>query len=233
MPVRLRLARHGKKNRPYYYIVATDSRAPRDGKYIDRIGTYNPVTNPATININFDSAVSWLQKGAQPSDTVRSILQGQGVLYKNHLLKGVQKGAMTPEQAEEKFQAWLEQNVAKTKNLASKEEADKRAESKSRLAEEVKIKEARAAELAKKRAKELAAANKQVAADAEEPVQEEAAASEPVAEAEAVAEPAVEAEIPAEPVAEAEATTESPAEPEVQSGDAVEAAPEGSEEKVD
>jgi len=205
MPVRLRLARHGKKNRPYYYIVATDSRAPRDGKYIDRIGTYNPVTNPATININFDSAVSWLQKGAQPSDTVRSILQGQGVLYKNHLLKGVQKGAMTPEQAEEKFQAWLEQNVAKTKNLASKEEADKRAESKSRLAEEVKIKEARAAELAKKRAKELAAANKQVAADAEEPVQEEVAASEPVAEAE----------------------------PEVQSGDAVEAAPEGSEEKVD
>ncbi len=229
MPVRLRLARHGKKNRPYYYIVATDSRAPRDGKYIDRIGTYNPVTYPATININFDSAVSWLQKGAQPSETVRSILQGQGVLYKNHLLKGVQKGAMTPEQAEEKFQAWLELNVAKTKNLASKEEADRRSESKARLAEEVKIKEARAAELARKRAKEIAAASKQAVVEVEEPVQEEEAGTEPVAEPEAIAEPVAEAETIAEP----EVETESPAEPEAESETSEEAAPEGTEEKVE
>ncbi|MCD6331658.1 MAG: 30S ribosomal protein S16, partial [Bacteroidales bacterium] len=88
MAVRLRLARHGRKSRPYYYIVAADSRAPRDGKFIERIGSYNPTTDPATIDLDFDKALSWLQKGAQPSDTVRSLLQQRGVLYKNHLLKG-------------------------------------------------------------------------------------------------------------------------------------------------
>jgi len=173
MPVRLRLARHGKKTRPYYYIVATDSRAPRDGKYIERIGTYNPVAKPASIQINFDKALSWLIKGAQPSETVRSILRNEGILYKNHLLKGVQKGAMTAEQAEEKFQAWLAENQSKIHSETSKQEADRRAEAKARLAAETKVKEARAAEVAKKRAAESAVA--------EEPAETEEA---PVAESE-------------------------------------------------
>ena len=151
MAVRLRLARHGRKSRPYYYIVAADSRAPRDGKFIERIGSYNPTTDPATIDLDFDKALSWLQKGAQPSDTVRSLLQQRGVLYKNHLLKGVKKGALTEAQADEKFQAWMDANELKKKEIISKLEADTRSQKKARLAEEEKIKEARAAELAKKR----------------------------------------------------------------------------------
>jgi len=151
MAVRLRLARHGRKSRPYYYIVAADSRAPRDGKFVERIGSYNPTTDPATIDLDFDKALSWLQKGAQPSDTVRSLLQQRGVLYKNHLLKGVKKGALTEAQADEKFQAWMDANELKKKEIISKLEADTRSQKKARLAEEEKIKEARAAELAKKR----------------------------------------------------------------------------------
>ena len=95
MPVRIRLARHGRKSRPYYYIVVADSRSPRDGKFIERIGSYNPVTNPATIDLDFDKALDWLQKGAQPSDTTKAILKLKGVMYKNHLIKGVAKGALT------------------------------------------------------------------------------------------------------------------------------------------
>jgi small subunit ribosomal protein S16 len=158
MPTKIRLSRHGKKSRPYYYIVVADSRAPRDGKFIERIGSYNPVTNPATIELDFDKALSWLQKGALPTDTVRSLLQEKGVLYKNHLLKGVTKGALTEDQANKKFQDWMETNESKLKSITSKMESDKRSEEKKRLAEETKVKEARAAALAKKNAKEAAAA---------------------------------------------------------------------------
>ena len=106
MPTKIRLARHGRKRKPFYHIVIADSRAPRDGKFIERVGSYNPNTNPATIDLDFDKALSWLQKGAQPTDTVRTILSFKGVLYKNHLLKGVLKGAFSEEVAEEKFKDW-------------------------------------------------------------------------------------------------------------------------------
>jgi len=118
MPVKIRLQRHGKKGKPFYWIVAADARAKRDGKLLEKIGTYNPNTNPATINLNVDDAVKWLQNGAQPTDTARAILSYKGAMLKNHLAGGVRKGALTEEQAEEKFNAWLEE---KSKLVTSKE----------------------------------------------------------------------------------------------------------------
>ncbi|WP_418664606.1 30S ribosomal protein S16, partial [Alistipes ihumii] len=113
MPVKIRLARRGKKGYPFYHIVVADSRAPRDGKFIENIGSYNPNTNPATINLDFEKALDWLQKGAQPTDTCRAILSYKGVLMKKHLLGGVSKGAFTQEAAEAKFAQWLEQKAGK------------------------------------------------------------------------------------------------------------------------
>ena len=113
MPVKLRLQRHGKKGKPFYWIVAADSRAKRDGRFLEKLGTYNPNTNPAQIEINVDSAVQWLENGAQPTDTTRAILSYEGVLLKKHLAGGVKKGALTEEQAEEKFQAWVTEKQAK------------------------------------------------------------------------------------------------------------------------
>jgi len=118
MPVKIRLQRHGKKGKPFYWIVAADARAKRDGKYLEKIGTYNPNTNPALINLNVDSAVKWLQNGAQPTDTAKALLSYKGALLKNHLIGGVRKGALTEEQAEEKFTAWLEE---KGKLIGTKE----------------------------------------------------------------------------------------------------------------
>ena len=158
MPIKIRLARHGKKFRPYYHVVVADSRAPRDGKLIERIGTYNPVTKPATIDINFDKALSWLQKGAQPTDTVRTLLKSKGIIYKNHLLKGIAKGALTAEQVEEKFQEWLKQNEAKLNKELNQMSEAKNDALKKRLAEETKIREARAALYAKKMVAEAPAA---------------------------------------------------------------------------
>jgi small subunit ribosomal protein S16 len=106
MATKLRLQRHGKKGKPFYHVVVADARATRDGKFIEKIGTYNPCTNPATIEVNVDRALSWVQNGAQPTDTVRAILSYTGVLYKNHLYKGVKKGALTQEQADAKFEEW-------------------------------------------------------------------------------------------------------------------------------
>ena len=126
MPAKIRLQRHGKKGKPFYHIVIADGRAPRDGRFIEKIGTYNPITNPADIVLDIEKAIEWLNNGAQPTDTVRTILSYKGVLYKNHLLKGVKKGAMTEEQAEAKFQAWLNEKEAKIANKVSeKESADK------------------------------------------------------------------------------------------------------------
>ena len=107
MPVKIRLQRHGKKGKPFFWIVAADSRAKRDGRFLEKLGTYNPNTNPATIEINLDHAVEWLQNGAQPTDTARAILSYKGVLMKKHLLEGVRKGALTEDQAEEKFNTWV------------------------------------------------------------------------------------------------------------------------------
>lgn len=148
MATKLRLQRHGKKGKPFYHIVATDVRAKRDGKFIEKVGTYNPCTNPATIDINFDRALYWVGVGAQPTDTCRAILSYKGVLYKNHLLKGVKKGALTEEQAEKKFEAWLNDKNSKIDAKISgldKAAADKAA---AQFAAEQKQNEERAAALA-------------------------------------------------------------------------------------
>src|SRR3954467_11865317 len=109
MATKIRLQRFGKKGKPFYHVVVADSRSPRDGKFIERLGSYNPNTNPATIEINFDKTLDWVTKGAQPTDTCRAILSYKGILYKKHLEGGVKKNALTEEQAAEKFQAWLDQ----------------------------------------------------------------------------------------------------------------------------
>ncbi|MEL6717431.1 MAG: 30S ribosomal protein S16 [Bacteroidota bacterium] len=114
MPVKIRLQRKGRKKRPFYHIVIADSRAPRDGKFIEKIGTYNPMTKPATIDLDRDKAYDWLMKGAQPTETARAILRFKGVLYKKHLMQGVKKGALTEEQAQEKLNAWIEAKEART-----------------------------------------------------------------------------------------------------------------------
>ena len=119
MPVKIRLQRHGRKGKPFYWIVAADARSKRDGKLLEKIGTYNPNTNPATIDLDIDKAVNWLQNGAQPTDTARALLSYKGAMLKNHLAVGVRKGALTEEQAEEKFQAWLDQKAG---IVGSKEE---------------------------------------------------------------------------------------------------------------
>lgn len=150
MPVKMRLQRRGKKGKPFFHIVIADGRAPRDGKFIEKIGTYDPVSKPATIDILEDKAVQWLRNGAQPSDTVRAILSYKGILYKFHLLKGVDKGALTLEQAEVKFEAWKEMKAAKIIGaIQTNVEKATKAE-KERFAQEVKINEARAAAIAKK-----------------------------------------------------------------------------------
>ncbi len=130
MPVKIRLQRHGKKGKPFYWIVAADSRAKRDGKYLEKLGTYNPNTNPATIDLNVDGAVKWLQNGAQPTDTAKGLLSYKGALLKNHLAGGVRKGALTEEQAEAKFTAWLEDKTGKVdskKDDLAKADADAKA----------------------------------------------------------------------------------------------------------
>jgi len=145
MPVKIRLQRHGKKGKPYYWIVAADARSKRDGKYLDKIGAYNPNTNPATIELDVDGAVKWLQNGAQPTDTARAILSYKGALLKNHLAGGVRKGALTEEQAEAKFQAWLDEKGGKIdakKDGLAKAEAEAKAKA---LAAEKAVNEARIA----------------------------------------------------------------------------------------
>ncbi len=129
MATRIRLQRHGKKGKAIFHVVVADSRAKRDGKFIEKLGTYNPNTNPATININFDSAVEWVGTGAEMSDTARAILSYKGVLYKNHLIKGITKGALTAEQVETKFAAWEADKAGKIQGkvdgLSKNEAADK------------------------------------------------------------------------------------------------------------
>jgi small subunit ribosomal protein S16 len=188
MATKIRLQRHGKKGKPFYYIVVADSRAPRDGRFIERLGSYNPNTNPATIEINFDKTLEWVNTGAQPTDTCRAILSYKGVLYKKHLEGGVKKGALTIEQAEEKFAAWLDQKAGKITGkksslVSAKEEARKLA-----LIAEAKKKEDKAAAVAAKYAP--------VVEEVEE-VEEEA----PVAEAETEEAPVAEA-TPEAPAAE-------------------------------
>jgi small subunit ribosomal protein S16 len=173
MAVKIRLARHGKKGYAFYHIVVADSRAPRDGKFIEKLGTYNPNTNPATIDLNFEQALGWLMKGAQPTDTARAILSYKGVLYKKHLLGGVAKGAFSESDAEAKFNKWLGEKEGQVTAKVNKLAAEKSADKKARLTAEAAIKEARAAAIAERKAAaeaEAAAA----AAEAEEAPAEEA-----------------------------------------------------------
>ena len=120
MSVKIRLQRHGRKGKPFFWIVAADSRSKRDGRSLEKIGTYDPNTNPATIDLDIDGAVKWLQNGAQPTDTARAILSYKGALLKNHLVGGVKKGALTEEQAESKYQAWLEEKASKVSDKEGK-----------------------------------------------------------------------------------------------------------------
>jgi small subunit ribosomal protein S16 len=148
MPVKIRLQRHGKKGKPFYWVVAADARAKRDGKFLEKLGIYNPNTNPATIELDMESSVKWLQNGAQPTDTAKKILSYRGVLLKHHLLGGVRKGALTEEQAEEKFNTWVsekEQAIANKVGGLDKEKADARAAA---LKAEKEVNEKRAAEAA-------------------------------------------------------------------------------------
>ena len=209
MPVKIRLARHGRKRASYYHIVVADIRSPRDGKYIERIGDYNPNTNPATINLNFDKALDWLMKGAQPTDTMRNILSYEGVLYKKHLLEGVKKGAFDEATADSKFQEWKTQKLAKIQAKVDKLSSDANADAKARLDAEMKVNTERA-EAIVKRNSDLAA-EAEAAAKAEEETTEEATeeASEETAEAEVATE-----EVKAEEKKEdaAEVKTEEPKE---------------------
>ncbi|MEG9327802.1 30S ribosomal protein S16 [Salinimicrobium catena] len=169
MPVKIRLQRHGKKGKPFFWIVAADSRAKRDGKFLEKLGIYNPTTNPATIELDVDSSVKWLQNGAQPTDTARAILSYKGALLKNHLAGGVRKGALTEEQAEEKFNAWVAEKEGKV-------DAKKEALSKEQEAAKAKALEAEKEVNAKREAEAAAAAQPEVEETTED--QEAAAATE-------------------------------------------------------
>ena len=213
MATKIRLQRHGKKGKPFYYIVVADARAPRDGRFIERLGSYNPNTNPATIDINFDKTLDWVNNGAQPTDTCRAILSYKGILYKKHLQGGIQKGALTEEQAEVKFQEWLDQKEGKitgkkTGLVSAKDEARKAA-----LVAEAKKKQVKAASIIAKNTPPV----EEVEAPAEEEIPvAEATVEAPVAEVE-IEVPVAEAKVEA-PAAEAkieapaaEAAIEAPA----------------------
>jgi len=222
MATRIRLQRHGKKGKPFFHLVAADSRAKRDGKFIEKLGTYNPTANPAVIDINFDATLAWVQTGAEMSETARAILSYKGVLYKNHLLNGVKKGALTAEQVEERFNQWLADKEAKIEGKiiglvkgAEKAKAD-------RIAAEIAANAAKAAEVLAKNTPEVEEVAAEEAPATEEVVAEEVAAEEVVAEEAPATEEVVAEEAPAteEVVAEeapaaeevvAEEATEEPA----------------------
>ncbi len=167
MPVKIRLTRHGRKRYAYYHIVVADSRAPRDGRNIERIGSYNPNTNPATIDLNFDKALQWLANGAQPTDTARAILSYKGVLMKKHLLEGVKKGAFDEAEADRRFNKWLEDKEAKIDAKKESLAGEKAQSLQQRLENEAKVNAARAEKIAKKNAT-LAAEVKAAEAPAKE-----------------------------------------------------------------
>jgi len=179
MATKIRLQRFGKKGKPFYHLVVADSRAPRDGKFIERIGSYNPNTNPATIDLNFDKALSWVNKGAQPTDTCRAILSYKGVLYKKHLEGGVRKGALTQEQADAKFTAWLTSKDAQITGKKDSLTQTKEQVKKAALAAEAKRKEDKAAAI---EAKYAAPAEVEEVAVEEAPVAEETENTEETAE---------------------------------------------------
>ncbi|MGD1998611.1 MAG: 30S ribosomal protein S16, partial [Flavobacteriaceae bacterium] len=218
MPVRIRLQRHGKKGKPFYWIVAADSRAKRDGRYLEKLGTYNPNTHPVTVTLDIDKSVQWLQNGAQPSDTARNLLSDEGVMLKNHLVNGVRKGALTEEQVAEKFEAWVKEKEGKKETLLNnlKQQQNKAKAAVLAAEQEVSAKRKAAAEetLAEETTEEapVEAAAEEIPA-AEETTEEaplEAAAEEAAAEEAPAAEETAE-ETPVEAAAEEAAAEEAPA----------------------
>lgn len=217
MATKIRLQRHGKKGKAFFHIVIADAKAPRDGRFIEKIGVYNPHTNPATIDMAFERALHWLQVGAQPTDTARAILSYKGVLYKNHLLNGVKKGALTVEQVEERFNNWLDEKSGKVdkkkdslvKN-AEKEKADRlkaETEAAAARAKAIEAKNNPVEEVVEEPAAEVETATEEVEATTEDVV--EAPAVEETTEA-PVAEETVEAPVAEEPAAEATTEDEEP-----------------------
>ena len=219
MPVKIRLQRHGKKGKPFYWIVAADARSKRDGRYLEKLGTYNPNTNPATVEVKLDNAVNWLEKGAQPTDTARTLLSYRGVMLKHHLNGGIRKGALSQEEADKKFAAWLEEKEAKIQakkdglsqsesELKAKRLADEKAVSDKRLADAAAAEAEAAAEDAAAESTEAEEATTEVAEAPAE--QTEAPSEEATTEKEAVAEEveqeAKENEAAEEPEASAEQT---------------------------
>lgn len=206
MPVKIRLQRHGKKGKPYFWIIAADGRSKRDGKFLEKLGFYNPTTNPAQIELDVDSAVKWLQNGAQPTDTARAILSYKGALMKNHLAGGVRKGALTEEQAEAKFNEWLE---------SKKGSIDHKKSTLSEAKEKVKAEKLAAEKVVNdKRAADAAAAAAPVEAEVTEEAEVATEATETVAEETAKTEetPAEETATTEEAPAEETASTETPTE---------------------
>jgi small subunit ribosomal protein S16 len=182
MATKIRLQRHGKKRKPFYHIVIADSRAKRDGKFIEKIGTYNPNTNPATIELDIEGALKWVQTGAEMTDTARAILSYKGVLYKNHLVNGVKKGALTEADVEKKFTAWVAEKEAKItakKDNLSKAEQDALAK---RLAAEAEVNAARAKAIEAKNAPEPEVVEEEAPAAEAEEVAVEATEETPAAE---------------------------------------------------
>ncbi len=239
MPVKIRLTRQGRKKRPYYHIVVSDSRAPRDGRFIEKLGNYDPNTNPATIELDFGKSLDWVLKGAQPTDTCRAILSYKGVMYKKHLVEGVRKNAFSEEEAEKRFNLWLTGKEAKIQAKISSLEQKKTDSKSKQLEHEAKVNEERAKAIAKKLAKLAEGAANEDAEEAEEVEAVVEAVETPVAEApvEEVVEVAAEeaapevTEAPVEEVA-AEAAPEVAEAPEAPAAEAAEEdKPADSEEK--
>lgn len=192
MPVKIRLARRGRKKRAMYDVVVADGRAPRDGRFIEKIGTYNPNTDPASINLDSERAFEWVMKGAQPTDTVRAMLSYRGVMYRKHLQLGVNKGAITQEDADKKLADWIAAKESKIQGKVESLTKSKADEKKARLEAEAKVNQARLdAQLAKKKEEEAALAAEVAEANADEA---EKALEEEGAEAVAEAEAATDAE---------------------------------------
>ena len=215
MSVKIRLQRHGKKGKPFYWIVAADARAKRDGKFLEKLGTYNPTANPAIIDLNLDKAVQWLHNGAQPTDTARAILSYKGALLKHHLDGGVRKGALTQEQADAKLAKWLEEKVGKVdakKDGLSKKQAEAKAKAlkAEKEANEKRAAKAAAVETVEEVAEEVEAVAEETVAQVEETVTEVEETATEVTEAPETEAPAEEAVAEAAPEVEA-ATEEAPA----------------------
>ena len=175
MATKIRLQRHGRKGYAFYSIVIADVRAPRDGKFTEKIGTYNPNTNPATVDLNFERALHWVECGAQPTDTVRNILSDEGVLLMKHLKGGVRKGAFDQAAAEAKFEAWKQEKAAKAAKAADKTAAEKKAAAAARLEAEKEVNKKIAEKVAEKKAAAAAAKAEAEAAATEEAPADEAA----------------------------------------------------------